>query len=107
MVVDTLFLRCKKCDGVSHYTVKFIEGMIRGVKQTKVLEVAQQMHDKRGPFYDKWKAAMDLRGEQMRCSDCMSHIVAQLTYPDNYCIYKLKVVNPSWYACKNITYYQG
>lgn len=40
------------------------------MKDGKYLRAARQLMMKQGPIYDRWKAAMDVRGEQKRCKDC-------------------------------------
>lgn len=106
-MLDSIRLCCPACDHVFHQSVAYVQGQIKAMKEGKAIEVAKQMADKRGPFYDKWLKAMKARGEEMRCSDCLSHHFNDYDFPDNYCSFKLKVVNPSWFACKSISYYEG
>lgn len=32
----------------------------------KVIEVAKQLHEKKGPYYEKWKAAVEAAKEKQR-----------------------------------------
>lgn len=100
-------LVCPYCKKKFNVSESFIDGLLSTMKMNRVLEVAHQMHEKHGPYYDRWLAAMEAMGERMRCSDCLSHHVGHYSYPDHYCFYKLKVVHPAWFACKHISYYQG
>ena len=41
------------------------------VEDGKYLRAARELQMKQGPSYDRWKAAMEARGEQKRCMECV------------------------------------
>lgn len=66
----------------------------------KYLRAALQLMMKQGPAYDRWKAAMDTRGEQKRCGDCLAFNPNEPEPPYNFCGFKGREVNSGRFACK-------
>lgn len=70
MMLDQIEIVCPTCRETFMLPIEFVKETITMRRFVKVVEVARQLHEKRGPFYDRWLAAMEVRGEQKRCKDC-------------------------------------
>ncbi len=79
---------CSYCSTKLYLSIPTLEEKIREAKIGRVGRVAHQLSAKHGPYYDRWKAAMEARGEQKRCRDCKG--------------YDAPGVRPVWYSqtCK-------
>ena len=70
------------------------------MKEGKYLRAARELQMKQGPAYDRWKVAMEARGEQKRCKECWWIGGGKRNW---HCERKgrwRKVVTPGQYACK-------
>jgi len=93
-------LVCPYCRKKFNVSEAFIRGLLSTMKMNKVLEVARQMEEKRGPFYERWKVAMELRGAQKRCKTCLGFEPDDPVFFSNLCGYTGEKVNPGQFACK-------
>lgn len=71
MEEEFLHLQCPFCEENFGIPFEVVRQEMRHAKFVKVVTVARQLHEHRGPFYEKWKAAMEARGEQKRCKECV------------------------------------
>ena len=99
-MLDHLTIKCPHCEASHYLSISFVKGMIKATKIGKVGEVAQQLKEKRGPFYERWKVAMELRGAQKRCKTCLGFEPDDPVFFSNLCGYTGEKVNPGQFACK-------
>lgn len=62
--------QCPECGSVLFFNESWLEDAVREVRVGKMNMVIDNMLYKRGPFYEKWKTAMEARGKQKRCGEC-------------------------------------
>jgi len=70
------------------------------VKDGEYLRAARQLQMKQGPIYDRWKVAMEARGEQKRCKECRAFGPKGAPRGTTYCGFAGWLVNPGQFACR-------
>lgn len=100
METELLWVRCPVCKKKVGFDVIALEEMLKKARVGRVGRVVHQLSTKKGPFYDRWLAAMEARGDQKRCKDChwVDHLLPYIKgeHPRCWC----KPRYPGQFACK-------
>ena len=97
---ERVYFVCPNCRYDIYFPTEEVEAHLSTVRIGKVGRVVRQLSAKQGPYYDRWKAAMEARGEQKRCKDCLAYGPDGAPPETQYCGYKGQFVNPGRFACK-------
>lgn len=97
---NRVYFVCPSCRSDIYFFKEEVEAHLLEVGVREALVNAHQLHVKRGPYYDRWKAAMEARGEQKRCKDCSAYGPQGAPPETQYCGITGQFVNPGRFACR-------